>query len=89
MEHAVRVLNDHDRRTLQWLRGQVGDASIAAAVLRCGPSKPYVSRLCRCLGLTPPSSRQSRGGGPTATGEQSLARIRQILAASQPVTTRQ
>jgi hypothetical protein len=41
MEHLVRILNDRDRRTLAWLRQQVGDAALAAAAERCaGPTRP-------------------------------------------------
>ncbi|RDJ99077.1 hypothetical protein DLM46_30290 [Paraburkholderia lacunae] len=85
MEHMVRVLNDRDRRTLAWLRQQVSDASLSEAARRCsGPTKPYVSQVCRCLGLRPPEFRASRTHSPhvpTATAEQSLASIREILAA--------
>lgn len=83
MEHLVRILNDNDRRTLAWLRQQVGDAALSAAAERCsGPTKPYVSRVCRCLGLRPPTSSVSRQHMSTATAERSLASIREILAAA-------
>ena len=83
MEHLIRVLNERDRQTLAWLREQVGDASLAAAAKRCsGPTKPYVSAVCRCLGLTAPTPMASRHRGPTATAEQSLASIRKILTAA-------
>ena len=32
MEHLVRLHNERDRRTLEWLRRHVGDAAIALAV---------------------------------------------------------
>jgi hypothetical protein len=81
MEHLVRILNDEDRRTLAWLRQQVGDAALGAAAERCsGPTKPYVSRVCRCLGLRPPAFRAPRQHRVTATAERSLASIRAILA---------
>ncbi len=55
MEHLVRVQNERDRRTLAWLRVQVGDAAIAEAAQHCGgPSKPYLSSVCRMLGGTAP-----------------------------------
>jgi hypothetical protein len=79
MEHLVRVLNDRDRRVLAWVREQVGDAALADAASRCGPAKPYVSAVCRRLGLTMPAFR-SAPHVPTATGEKSLLRIRRILA---------
>ena len=79
MEHLVRVLNDHDRRVLAWARKQVGDAAFAEAAVRCGPVKPYISTVCRHLGLTVPMLRTA-AHEPTATGERSLAHIRRILA---------
>lgn len=79
MEHLVRVLNDHDRRVLAWVRKQVGDAAFAEAAGRCGPVKPYISTVCRRLGLTVPVLRTAVHA-PTATGERSLAHIRRILA---------
>jgi hypothetical protein len=54
MEHLVRVQNERDRRTLAWLREKVGDAAIVAAAQRHGPSKPYLSAVCRTLGVTAP-----------------------------------
>lgn len=80
MEHLVRVLNDRDRRVLAWAREQVGDEAFVAAAARCGgPAKPYISAVCRSLGLRAPAF-QSAAHTPTATGERSLARIRRILA---------
>ncbi|MFL9965983.1 hypothetical protein PQR02_34195 [Paraburkholderia sediminicola] len=81
MEHLVRVQNERDRRTLAWLREHVGDAAIVAAARRCGPSKPYLSLVCRTLGVSAPRFSAQRRPTPSATAEQSLAAIRQILAA--------
>jgi hypothetical protein len=80
MEHLVRVQNEGDRRTLAWLREQVGDAAIAAAAQRHGPSKPYLSAVCRTLGVKAPRFSAPRHLTPSAAAEQSLATIRQILA---------
>ena len=81
MEHLVRVQNERDRRTLAWLRGQVGDAAIVAAAQRCGgPLKPYLSAVCRTLGVTAPRFSGARRPAPSSTAEQSLATTRQILA---------
>lgn len=82
MEHLVRVLNERDRRTLAWLRQQVGDEAVAEAASRCGPSKPYVSMLCHDLGLSAPRFPPAGAFAPTEKGEQSLAQIRSILARS-------
>jgi len=80
MEHLVRVQNERDRRTLAWLREKVGDAAIVAAAQRYGPSKPYLSAVCRTLGVTAPRLSAPRRLTPSAAAEQSLATIRQILA---------
>lgn len=81
MEHLVRVQNERDRRTLAWLRAQVGDAAIAQAAQQCGgAAKPYLSAVCRTLGVTAPRFSTLRRLRPSAAAEQSLATIRQILA---------
>ena len=83
MEHLVRVQNERDRRTLAWLRAHVGDAAIAAAAHRyMGPAKPYLSTVCRMLGVTVPQFSAPCRRVASATAEQSLAAIRQILASS-------
>ncbi|ADG20884.1 hypothetical protein [Paraburkholderia atlantica] len=83
MEHLVRVQNERDRRTLAWLRGHVGDAAIVAAVSRYnGPAKPYLSTLCRLLGVTAPPFGATRRSAPSAAAERSLTAIRQILASA-------
>jgi len=82
MEHLVRVQNERDRRTLAWLRAHVGDAAIEAAAQRyAGPAKPYLSTVCRLLGVTAPQFDRPRPREASATAEQSLATIRQVLAA--------
>ncbi|WP_245254574.1 hypothetical protein [Paraburkholderia sp. LEh10] len=82
MEHLVRVYNEKDRQTLEWLRRHVGDAAIAAAVGRCpGSGKPYLSSVCRHLGVRTPSFHTPRRQSPSPVAEQSLATIRRILAA--------
>jgi hypothetical protein len=81
MEHLVRVQNERDRRALAWLRGHVGDGPIEAAAQRYGgPTKPYLSTLFRMLGVTVPQFTAPRRHVASATAEQSLATIRQILA---------
>jgi hypothetical protein len=83
MEHLLRVQNERDRRTLAWLRGHVGDAAIVAAAHRySGPAKPYLSTLCRLLGVTAPPFGMARRIAPSAAAERSLAAIRQILASA-------
>lgn len=91
MEHLVRVQNDYDRQVLAWLRRRIGDAALQTAAMRLGGErKPYLSTICRSLGIRPPSRREFAAEvarGKLAVGEAYLARIRQILgqpAASQP-----
>ncbi|MBP0593538.1 hypothetical protein J8I87_28365 [Paraburkholderia sp. LEh10] len=81
MEHLVRVYNEKDRQTLEWLRGHVGDAALAAAVERCpGSGKPYLSSVCRQIGVKAPGFHLPRRQSPSPVAEQSLATIRRILA---------
>lgn len=57
MENQVILNNDRDRRTLTWLRHQAGDDAITRAISGLpGDRKPYVSNLCKILGLTPPAN---------------------------------
>jgi hypothetical protein len=82
MEHLVRVYNEKDRMTLEWLRRHVGDAAIAAAAERCGGSgKPYLSAICRRLGVRTPVFSVPRRQAPSPVAEECLATIRHILAA--------
>jgi hypothetical protein len=85
MEHLIRVQNDYDRQVLAWLRARIGDAALQAAAGRlAGVRKPYLSTICRSLGIRPPSRRefaQEAARTHRAVGDQYLARIRAILAA--------
>lgn len=82
MEHLVRVRNERDRRALEWLRQQVGDAAVVTAVERCaGAGKPYLSVLCRYLQVRLPTFSIPRRRATSPAAEQSLAAIRSILAA--------
>jgi hypothetical protein len=90
MERLIRILNDDDRQTLAWLRVHVGDARVADAARRLitqrhhfsGVSaKPYISAVCRYLGVWPPASlRSARSVTNRQVGDQHLAHIRQMLA---------
>jgi len=87
MEHLVRVHNENDRQTLEWLRRHIGDAAIAAAIQRCeGSGKPWLSAVCRQLGVRVPRFHMPRRESPSAVAEQSLATIRRILAARTALT---
>jgi hypothetical protein len=82
MENLVRIYNERDRQTLEWLRARVSDDAIVAAVARCTTAKPFVSAVCRQIGLRPPRFDPSTSAAPTVVGERSLAMIRGILAKS-------
>jgi len=82
MEHLVRVYNEKDRQTLEWLRRHVGDVAIAGAVAQCaGSGKPYLSTVCRRLGVKTPEFSVPRRQTSSPVAEHSLATIRGILAA--------
>jgi hypothetical protein len=82
MEHLVRICNEKDRRTLAWLRRHVGDAAIALAVQQyAGPGKPYISAVCRRLGVQTPDFSVSRRQTSSPIAQHSLATVRSILAA--------
>ncbi|MCY1218910.1 hypothetical protein D3C81_1373760 [compost metagenome] len=83
MEHLIRVQNDYDRQVLAWLRGRIGDAALQTVALRLGRErKPYLSTVCRSLGIRPPGRRQFAAEAARmhrTVGDQYLARIREIL----------
>ncbi|WP_423197188.1 MULTISPECIES: hypothetical protein [unclassified Cupriavidus] len=86
MEHLIRVQNEYDRQVLGWLRVRVGDAALQSVARRVAVDgqKPYISTICRSLGIRPPSRRAFRDEAAKshrAVGERYLARIRQILSA--------
>nr|WP_241023870.1 hypothetical protein [Burkholderia sp. Ac-20365] len=82
MEHLVRVYNEKDRQTLEWLRRHVGDAAIASAVSRyAGSGKPYLSAVCRILGVRAPEFSTPHRTASSQIAEHSLTTIRSILAA--------
>jgi hypothetical protein len=92
MEHLIRILNDDDRQALAWLRTHVGDARLSAGVRQLTAqqeqfvgvqAKPYLSAVCRYLGVWPPAPRRStRNIADHRVADQHLARIRQLLARS-------
>jgi hypothetical protein len=80
MEQWVRVRNDQDRQLLKWLIETVGDAAIVKAAQACarGDAKPYLSTVCRQLGVSVPRLSTQRSH-PGEVGEQHLQAIYQIL----------
>lgn len=85
MEHLIRVQNEYDRQVLGWLRVRIGDAALQSAARRLSADgeKPYLSTICRTLGVRPPSRRAFRDEAAKShrvVGERYLAKIRQILS---------
>jgi len=74
-EDCILLLNDRDRRTLAWLRSQVSDEAIAAAVERLvGARRPFVSNVAKVLGLIVPE------GMDRSTREEALRHLAAIRA---------
>lgn len=92
MELLIRIVNDDDRQTVDWLLANVGAKRVEAAVQRLavGGRRPFVSALCRYLGAWPPFPRRAMAGesAHTAVGDRHLAQIRQFLARSNPAKIR-
>jgi hypothetical protein len=82
VNQLIRILNDGDRETLAWLRKHIGDVRVAAAARHLGGNgKPYLSAVCRYLGVRPPTPHQhSRSVEDCTVGDNYLAQIRQLLA---------
>jgi hypothetical protein len=98
MEHLIRILNDNDRQTLAWLRTHVGDARVADAARRLiaqreqsagSWAKPYISAVCRYLGVWPPTSRRSIcADADHGVADRYLAQMRQLLAQRMAIVRR-
>lgn len=81
--HLIRIVNDEDRRAVEWLVTHVGEARVEAAAQRMahGGNPPFVSAVCRYLGTWPPAVRQStRTTRDCSVGDEHLVRIRELLA---------
>jgi hypothetical protein len=80
MEQWVRVRNERDRRLLKWLLETLGEAAVVNAAHACasGDVKPYLSAVCRRLGVSVPRLSPQRPQ-PGGVGEQHLQAIYQIL----------
>lgn len=77
MEEQIILNNDRDRRTLAWLRQQVGDAAVIQAISGLsGMRKPYVSNLCKVLGLLPSVELEKTDRG---TALENITAIKSIL----------
>jgi hypothetical protein len=77
MEDQVILNNDRDRRTFTWLRQKAGDDAVAQAIAGLsGARKPYVSNLCKVLGLAPPTALEKTD---REVAQTNLAAIRATL----------
>ena len=57
IQDLLIISNDKDRRTLAWLLSTVGEDAIATAVSSlAGKRTPYLSNVCKTLGVVPPDS---------------------------------
>lgn len=74
-ENCILVLNDRDRRTLAWLRSQVSNEAIAAAIEQLAVARrPFVSNVVKALGLSVPE------GMDRSTREEALRHLAAIRA---------
>jgi hypothetical protein len=80
MEQWVRVRNEQDRQLLKWLIETLGEVAIVNAAHACarGDAKPYLSAVCRRLGMSIPRLSTHRPQ-PDEIGEQHLQAIYHIL----------
>lgn len=53
----IVILNDRDRRVLSWLKSQFADEQILQALANIsGQRKPFLSNVCKVLGVTVPDT---------------------------------
>jgi hypothetical protein len=62
MGSLICVLNDDDQQAVTWLHKHVGEAKVAAAARQLTHSgkRPFVSAVCRQLGVWPPAPERAR-----------------------------
>ncbi len=86
---GATVTNDRDRRTLAWLRAQVGDDAIRDTIAHLpGQRRPYLSNIARALGLVLPASLALPPAGSAVRAEvaRRAAALRAAASASRPAT---
>lgn len=83
------VSNDRDRRTLIWMRAQVGDDAIRNTIATLpGQRRPYLSNIARALGLVLPASLALPPAGSAVRAEvaRRAAALRAAASASRSAT---
>lgn len=74
----IVVANDRDARVLAWLRTQFTDAEIEAAMTcLAGARRPYVSNVCKLIGIVPPDDVVRT---PPVQAREHLAAAKALLA---------
>lgn len=77
MEQVLILANDRDRRTLEWLVAQVGEAAILDAVAQlAGARKPYLSNVAKVLGVELPKKLEQT---PAPNARAHLADLKKMV----------
>lgn len=83
MDDLIRIITERDRQTVDWLRAHVGTVRLEEAVRYLtghSRSKPYVSAICRYLGVRPPAFVPGQPIHDHRVGDEYLAKMRAQLA---------
>lgn len=73
--------NDKDRIIAAWLEKTYGAAAIDAAIMRlAGERRPYVSNVCKVMGVTPPPEISQQVSD--AARDAAMKSMRETLARS-------
>ncbi|PRP68482.1 hypothetical protein BUE93_22025 [Chromobacterium amazonense] len=75
--NSLIVESDRDRRTVQWLIKTVGQEKIDDAIGKLmGKRKPYISNVCKILGVSPPKNLEITD---VETAKNKIAAIKEML----------
>ncbi|WP_414858477.1 hypothetical protein [Paraburkholderia tropica] len=72
MVHLIRIVNDEDRRAVEWLITNVGETRVEAAAQRMGARR----KSALCFGGVPSPWRVAASGAPIDAHHQALFRGR-------------
>lgn len=77
----VLIESRRDERVLQWLIAQAGPDDVATAVSQlAGARRPYLSNVCKLLGLVPPAELAKEPADP-AVAAAAIAKLQALLRA--------